>query len=104
MTDYKLFWTDATLAENYQNEQDFINTMKRDKVEIEITADGEWYDYEAAHNFEADNDKKALEHVKDFDFNGRTVDVFTLSEGKREVAINAGRLERAGRGRETTPA
>lgn len=63
---YRLFWTDATLAENYQNEQDFINTMKRDGVEVEITAnDGGWYDYEATHNFEADSDKKALEHIKD---------------------------------------
>ena len=84
---YKLFWTDATLAENYQNEQDFIDTMRRDGVEVEITAnDGEWYDYEATYSFEADSDKKALEHIKDFDFNGRNVDVFTLSEGKREVA------------------
>ena len=76
---YYINWVDATLKENWTKEEIKKGIRVDDGIfkKIEGVVDG-WIDYEATYCFEAKNDKQAIALVKQFTFEGRNVDVFSL--------------------------
>ncbi len=88
---YVVSWIDATMTQNYGSERELIEAYARLGITIGQTGgdpfdgwrdDDEWgygwYDFEACHEFQADDDQSAMAYVRSFHFGYRNVECFTL--------------------------
>lgn len=83
---YVIFWLDATLVSNYKSEKHFIASYASEGVKVEITQVSDWYDFDARHEFESDNDTLAIEYCKKWlDNYHRVVEVFSLCKDRKVI-------------------
>lgn len=71
---YKICWIDSTLKENWKNRQRLDNVKYTKEAD---SGDG-WIDYEAEHTFWAKSDTEAKEYARNYDFEIRDVEVWSL--------------------------
>lgn len=80
MKKYRVGWVDATAMEHYKDVEELREVLRQEDIKLDdVTDDGDWYDYTASHEFEADDDMAAIEYVRNYEFGYRNVDVFTLT-------------------------
>lgn len=82
---YQIGWIDATMTEwskflswarvgtNY--------TLDEAYSAEELEDPNVWKDFEAVHEFEADSDSEAIKYAREYDFEGRDIEVFSLVKG-----------------------
>lgn len=90
MNNYTLTWSDNTLVENYPDPRELVENHAGMGIQLEnlYVAPDNWYEYVCVHCFSAEDDDKAKEYVKQYNFGHRDVEVFTLTRvdtyGKEE--------------------
>ena len=86
---YTINWIDATLKENWKK----INKSSDIEYIDEYEANDGWIEYTSVHTFEAENDDKAKEYAKQYEFNYRDIEVWSLMK-EDEVIMTEEDLEK----------
>jgi hypothetical protein len=84
---YTIGWLDATLIENYKQEKKFLKHYKDNGISVDIIKnDGEWWDYEAFHDFEAKTLDEARKYTEEYvikPFRLDNCEIFSLFHGNK---------------------